>query len=330
MIDIILYNIDNGYERTYPKDSNINTEYEVDPRDLVIENFNIEDDNFRNYYANKYIEFITYKSNMALYCFFKPTELSRGNDGHGGVIAIPSDTDISGVELVELIKKMRKELDRGIINEEELDNIKRDYGICNGSKCKNSWDNKKYAFQIYSDYSQIRDNMFSACYTSYKAVFILDEDNKLLKGDVKKLDNNIIKNNCEEQEAGSSEENPEETEKGKLLHYFIMLLIVSCFSIFGFFAGKIITQEKDEIYYSAQIDSLKQDCWVRDTTIMQLEKKIDSLDNIIIGNSSNLSVIKELKRENNKLQADLNRKKTEISNLNDTIQYFKNRIKVLQ
>lgn len=323
MIDIILYNINNGYERTYPKDSNI--EYEVDPRDLVIENFNTENDNFSNYYANKYIEFITYKSNMALYCFFKPTKLSRGNDGHGGVIAIPSDTDISGVELVELIKKMRKELDRGIINEEELNSIKRDYGICNGSKCKNSWDNKKYAFQIYSDYSQIRDNMFSACYTSYKAVFILDEDNKFLSSGVEKLDNHIIKNYCEEQETGSSEENPEETKKVKLLHYFIMLLIMSCFSMFGFFAGKIITQEKNEIHYSAQIDSLKQECSDRDTTIMQLEKEID----ILKSNSSNQSEIDKLKRKNKKLQNDLNNEKKAKKSLEDTVRDLKNEIDIL-
>ena len=323
MIDIVVYTINNGWKEVYPKNPGrvFLDYYGIDPRAFVEEVFNRYDYNaYIGYYEDKFIEFVTYKDNVALYYFFRPTRGERQNDGFGGVIVIPSDSGISGRELSDVIMKMREQLNTGRVNNEELDNIKRDYGLRTKGMCSDSWNNSKYAFHEYSDYDQIRDNLFSPCYKSYKAVFILNESNKFLTNTVEEIDDETIRN-YNENTTQKNEEIKKDPKNSKLQLYCLMLLLLLCFSTLGFFIGRTTMKIKYEDKRLELDTSHQQDLKTLNDSIINLNNSIYNLNGEI---SSLRNQFDQEKIKNDGLKKQVTEKSKKINSLEKENQKLKN------
>lgn len=323
MIDIVVYTINNGWKEVYPKNPGRDflNDYGIDPRTFVDEAFRRYNYSaYIEYYEKRFIEFITYKDNVALYYFFRPTKGSRQNDGFGGVIVIPSDSGISGRELSDVIMKMREQLNTGKVNNEELDNIKRDYGLRTKEMCSDSWNNSKYAFHKYSDYDQIRDNLFSPCYKSYKAVFILNESNKFLTNTVEEIDDETIRN-YNENTTQKNEEIEKDPKNSKLQLYCLMLLLLLCFSTLGFFIGRATMRIKYEDKRLELDTSHQQDLKTLNDSIINLNNSIDNLNGEI---SSLRNQFDQEKIKNDGLKKQVTEKSKKINSLEKENQKLKN------
>lgn len=330
MIDIVVYTINNGWKEVYPKNPGRDflNDYGIDPRTFVDEAFRRYNySTYIEYYEKRFIEFITYKDNVALYYFFRPTKGSRQNDGFGGVIVIPSDSGISGRELSDVIMKMREQLNTGKVNNEELDNIKRDYGLRTKEMCSDSWNNSKYAFHEYSDYDQIRDNLFSPCYRSYKAVFIVNESSQFLTNTVEEIDDETIRN-YNENTTQKNEDIKKDPKNSKLQLYCLMLLLLLCFSTLGFFIGRATMKEKYENEVSKIKSSHQQEINALNDSVNNLKginrnlsEKIINLGNISDEIAKKDEIIESLKTK-------INQKNKEIKQLKDNNRILKNTLDV--
>lgn len=327
MIDIVTYNIYEGIHETYTSkpDKNLVDVYSIDPRQFVSEAFSITDyTKYIECYKNKFIEFITYKDKSALYYFYKPTKGARPNDGYGGVIIIPSDSDISGSELSGVISKMRNVLADSTIDEKGLDEIKKDYGLRTEKEiCSDSCNNYKYASQEYSDYDQIRNNLFSSCYRSYKAVFISNNKNEYLKDTVEKIDDETIRNYREE--TPKDKEIQETLKKSKLPLYCLVLLLLLCFSTLGFFIGRVTMKEKYENEVSKIESSCQQEINALNDSINNLNEKIINISDEIDEKNER---IKSKDKEIKSLKNTINQKNKEIEQLKDNNQILKNKLEI--
>lgn len=149
---------------------------------------------------SSFVDFVCYHDNVALYCVCRSIP-GRPGDAICGMITIPSDVEISGNELDNIINQTKKELAKSSQDSKFLDELfDKDYSLkTERSKCHNSADCKHFAYQKYGKscdyelYELLDKNLFSSCYNTFKAVFLIkDSDNIVPEEDVVKLEQDKI------------------------------------------------------------------------------------------------------------------------------------------
>ena len=168
-------------------------------------------DDPRNYIANllveytdKYIDFICYGDNVAVYVINKSIP-GRVADQIYAMLIIPVNIKVDSDALERLINKVKTEY---LVSGKNISEIKKDADEVfnieyeakekNEDYCFSSINNDNYAYQYYNDddyYYQLSNllekNLFSVCYNYYKAVFLLnyeDKDSVKVRPELTRLD----------------------------------------------------------------------------------------------------------------------------------------------
>ena len=135
------------------------------------------------------VDFVCYRDGVAL-LYFCTDDLDRQGELLYGVITIPAGIDIDGVTLENIVNEAKIDCEKCFFNPSEStkeifnSRFGKEYPECsNRVTCQNSKNNTTFAYQKYGKsinytYGEILErNLFSPCYNSHKAVFLIsDED----------------------------------------------------------------------------------------------------------------------------------------------------------
>ena len=187
-LGLIIGLISEGESKIYISDSAKEWErYYIDPRNYVkkVEN-----------HDSTFVDFVCYGDDVALVYMHRKIS-GRDGDCLFGMLTVPNGISISGVNLDSVISQVKEELSKTKPDNSKLDTLfATQYGLVKhpGVKCRCSYENADYAYQKYGnsvDYNlhELLDkNLFNVCYTGYKAVFLIsDEDNIIPASDVVEL-----------------------------------------------------------------------------------------------------------------------------------------------
>lgn len=166
--------------------------YYMDPRNYLKKVANNDNSTF--------VDFICYGDDVALYYINKSID-GRPEDAVFGMITIPSNISISGEKLEDIINQTREELAKTEYDSSKLDELySTPYDIRAEIKsCTNSIEKERFAVQKYGKntdfhlYELLDKNLFSACYNSFKAVFLINEDDEIIPNeDVEEINQELI------------------------------------------------------------------------------------------------------------------------------------------
>ena len=192
-IGLIIGVISAGERKVYLSESAKKWErYYMDPRSYLKKVTNNDNSTF--------VDFICYGDDVALYYINKSID-GRPGDAVFGMITIPSNISISGEKLEDIINQTREELAKTEYDSSKLDELySTPYDIRAEIKsCTNSIENERFAVQKYGQntdfhlYELLDKNLFSACYNSFKAVFLINEDDEIIPNeDVEEINQELI------------------------------------------------------------------------------------------------------------------------------------------
>lgn len=192
-IGLIIGVISAGERKVYLSESAKKWErYYMDPRSYLKKVTNNDNSTF--------VDFICYGDDVALYYINKSID-GRPGDAVFGMITIPSNISISGEKLEDIINQTREELAKTEYDSSKLDELySTPYDIRAEIKsCTNSIENERFAVQKYGQntdfhlYELLDKNLFSTCYNSFKAVFLINEDDKIIPNeDVEEINQELI------------------------------------------------------------------------------------------------------------------------------------------
>lgn len=192
-IGLIIGVISAGERKVYLSESaNKWKRYYMDPRNYLKKVANNDNSTF--------VDFICYGDDVALYYINKSID-GRPEDAVFGMITIPSNISISGEKLEDIINQTREELAKTEFDSSKLDELySTPYDIRAEIKsCTNSIENERFAVQKYGQntdfhlYELLDKNLFSACYNSFKAVFLINEDDEIIPNeDVEEINQELI------------------------------------------------------------------------------------------------------------------------------------------
>ena len=135
---------------------------------------------------SQFVDFVCYGDDVALYYVVRSIP-GRGGDAVFGMITIPANIDIQSRDLEDVLNRTREELSKTEIDDAMLDTMYgKEYGtIQRSGACRASDKNEKLAYQKYgkSDYmlyELLDKNLFGPCYNSYKAVFLINEEDAIV------------------------------------------------------------------------------------------------------------------------------------------------------
>ena len=192
-IGLIIGVISAGERKVYLSESAKKWErYYMDPRSYLKKVTNNDNSTF--------VDFICYGDDVALYYINKSID-GRPGDAVFGMITIPSNISISGEKLEDIINQTREELAKTEYDSSKLDELySTPYDVRAEIKpCTNSIENERFAVQKYGQntdfhlYELLDKNLFSTCYNSFKAVFLINEDDEIIPNeDVEEINQELI------------------------------------------------------------------------------------------------------------------------------------------
>lgn len=180
-IGLIIGLISEGERMVYKSEAAKKWEqYYIDPRNYLKK---VENEENESGSEEIFTKFICYGDNVALILLTKGMR-RRAGDVVIGMITIPSNIDISGEELEDIIEKTQKELNKAEFDSDYLDELyAKEYPVLSiPYTCYNSYNNELYAYQKYGNgtgyelYELLNKNLYSPCYNKYKAVFLIDAE----------------------------------------------------------------------------------------------------------------------------------------------------------